>query len=69
MIDDNVDMQNTVQLISRLQDLGKDFELMMYPGERHGWGGAKRTHLSRLINDFWKEHLISPSGTVNTSEP
>ncbi|MCB0664595.1 MAG: DPP IV N-terminal domain-containing protein [Saprospiraceae bacterium] len=69
MIDDNVHMQNTVQLISRLQDLGKDFELMMYPGERHGWGGAKRTHLSRLINDFWKEHLISPSGTVNTSEP
>ncbi|MCB0686592.1 MAG: S9 family peptidase, partial [Saprospiraceae bacterium] len=58
MVDDNVHMQNTVQFISRLQDLGKDFELMMYPGERHGWGGAKRSHLSRLINDFWMKNLV-----------
>lgn len=59
MMDDNVHMQNTVQFINQLQDLGKDFELMMYPGERHGWGGAKRSHLSKLINNFWKENLLS----------
>lgn len=69
MVDDNVHMQNTVQLISRLQDLGKDFELMMYPGERHGWGGAKRSHLSRLVHDFWKEHLLKGEGTPKTMEP
>ncbi|NND32906.1 MAG: prolyl oligopeptidase family serine peptidase [Saprospiraceae bacterium] len=57
MMDDNVHMQNTMQLVSRLQDLGKDFEMMMYPGERHGWGGAKRSHLSRLTQNFWKKHF------------
>jgi len=46
-MDDNVHMQNTIQLVSKLQDLGKDFELMLYPGGRHGWGGAKRRHSTR----------------------
>ncbi len=54
-VDDNVHAQNTMQFISLMQDLGKQFEMMIYPGERHGWGGAKRSHLSRLTNQFWKE--------------
>jgi dipeptidyl-peptidase-4 len=59
VMDDNVHMQNTLQFISKLQDLGKDFEMMIYPGERHGWGGPKKTHLNSLVNDFWKDHLIT----------
>ena len=58
MMDDNVHMQNTMQFVSKLQDLNKDFDMMVYPGERHGWGGAKRRHLSNLTNGFWKEHFI-----------
>ena len=70
MMDDNVHMQNTVQLISKLQDLGKDFDLMMYPGERHGWGGAKRSHLSKLINTFWSENLLGTnSDPIRMSQP
>jgi dipeptidyl-peptidase-4 len=61
MMDDNVHMQNTMQLVSKMQDLGKDFEMMMYPGERHGWGGPKRSHLSMLTNSFWKKHFTEPS--------
>jgi dipeptidyl-peptidase-4 len=38
-MDDNVHMQNSIQLINRLEDLDRDFEFMIYPGERHGWGG------------------------------
>lgn len=57
MMDDNVHAQNTMQLISKLQDLDKDFELMVYPGERHGWGGPKRAHSSRLIENFWRKHF------------
>ena len=68
VMDDNVHMQNTLQFISRLQDLGKDFDMMIYPGERHGWGGPKKTHLNTLVNNFWKDHLIS-TGTKWPMEP
>ena len=57
-IDDNVHMQNSIQLISKLQDLGKDFEMMVYPGGRHGWGGAKGSHSRKLATDFWREHFL-----------
>jgi dipeptidyl-peptidase 4 len=42
--DDNVHMQNSIQLINKLQDGKKHFELMLYPGERHGIGGLKGQH-------------------------
>lgn len=37
--DDNVHMQQSLQLINVLQNLGKHFEMMVYPNERHGIGG------------------------------
>jgi len=49
MIDDNVHMQNSVQLVDALQKAGKDFELMFYPEFRHGIGGA---HYNKLQLDF-----------------
>jgi dipeptidyl-peptidase-4 len=58
-MDDNVHCQNTLQLVSKLEDLGKDFELMIYPGERHGWRGLKQFHENRLIYNFWLENFFS----------
>jgi dipeptidyl-peptidase-4 len=52
-MDDNVHMQNSIYLISRLQDEGKSFEFMLYPGGRHGWGGAKGKHFRNEANNFW----------------
>jgi dipeptidyl-peptidase-4 len=52
-------MQNSVQLVSKLQDEGKSFEFMIYPGGRHGWGGAKRVHSTKLTNDFWMRHFFN----------
>jgi len=43
-MDDNVHMQNTIQLVDTLENLNKHFELMVYPGERHGWGPPKSNH-------------------------
>lgn len=57
-MDDNVHMQNSIQLISLLQDKKKDFELMLYPGGRHGWGGAKGEHFTNLKNQFIYQHLL-----------
>ena len=39
--DDNVHLQNQLQLIDLLQDQGKHFEMMIYPGQRHGIGIRK----------------------------
>jgi dipeptidyl-peptidase-4 len=57
-MDDNVHLQNTIQLVNKLQDLGKHFELMVYPGERHGWGGAKGTHSRNESYRFVYENLL-----------
>ena len=57
-IDDNVHMQNTVQLIDKFIDLGKKFEFMLYPNQRHGFRDKKREHSSRHYVDFWFKHFL-----------
>jgi dipeptidyl-peptidase-4 len=57
-MDDNVHMQNSVWLITTLQDLNKPFEMMIYPGERHGWGGPKRTFQTNETNGFWMKSFF-----------
>ncbi|MFQ6069423.1 MAG: S9 family peptidase [Candidatus Aminicenantales bacterium] len=57
-MDDNVHMQNTIQLVDKLTDLGKKFELMIYPNQRHGFGGKKREHSSRDYVNFWFKHFL-----------
>lgn len=60
--DDNVHMQNSIQLINKLQDLGKPFEMMIYPNERHGIGAnvrAKRDHLVSENASFFYKHLLN----------
>jgi dipeptidyl-peptidase 4 len=58
VIDDNVHMQNSIQFISKLQDLKKDFEFMPYPGGRHGWGGNKGVHFQNLKTKFIYKYLL-----------
>lgn len=57
-MDDNVHMQNSIQLISKLEDANKSFEFMLYPGGRHGWGGAKRTHSTNEAHNFWLKYFF-----------
>ncbi len=57
-MDDNVHAQNTIQLISKLQDLNRDFELMLYPNARHGVGFPKRNHSTRENVQFWFGHFL-----------
>ncbi len=57
-LDDNVHMQNSIYLISRLQDEGKSFQFMIYPNGRHGWGGAKATHSRSEANKFWLKNFF-----------
>jgi dipeptidyl-peptidase 4 len=57
-MDDNVHMQNSIQLVDKLENLGKHFEFMLYPGERHGWGGPKATHLRNESYRFYYKYLL-----------
>jgi len=59
MADDNVHMQNSIWLISKLQDEGKVFDFMTYPGGRHGWGGAKARHTSNEDQRHWMEWFFN----------
>lgn len=58
IIDENVHLQNSIQLISKLQDLKKDFEFMPYSGARHGWGGNKWTHYQNSKTRFIYNYLL-----------
>ena len=52
-LDDNVHMQNSIYLISKLEDEGKSFQFMLYPNGRHGWEAAKAIHSRNEANKFW----------------
>jgi dipeptidyl-peptidase-4 len=57
-IDENVHMQNSLQLANALQDAGHLFELMLYPGNRHGVVQPKqRRHLYAMVADFFRRNL------------
>jgi dipeptidyl-peptidase 4 len=54
LMDDNVHALNSLQLLDALQKADKDFEVMVYPRNRHGIGGK---HHERLVLDFMKRVL------------
>lgn len=63
-LDDNVHIQNTIQLVDKLTALDKDFELMIYPNERHGIGFPKWRHLQREYVKFWYRYFLDKDFTV-----
>lgn len=58
MGDDNVHFQDTVQLVDALISTGVDFEVMFYPGGKHGIrADASRIHLFRKITRHFERYL------------
>jgi dipeptidyl-peptidase 4 len=57
-MDDNVHMQNSIQLVNKLQDLNKHFEFMLYPGERHGFRGIKSRHAGQETTRFIYQYML-----------
>lgn len=58
-LDDNVHLQNTIQFADKMISLNKDFEMMIYPNERHGYGFPKRNHQYREYVQFWFKHFLN----------
>jgi dipeptidyl-peptidase-4 len=62
MADDNVFFDNTVQMIDTLQKAAIPFEMMTYPGKRHGIvGEAETTQMWNMYLDFFNRNLKSGS--------
>ncbi|MEO1027993.1 MAG: DPP IV N-terminal domain-containing protein, partial [Pseudomonadota bacterium] len=58
MADDNVVFENSTRLYAELQQRGKNFEMMTYPGQRHGIRGEELgIHLMRTRMAFLDRHL------------
>jgi dipeptidyl-peptidase-4 len=58
MADDNVLFTNTTRLIDALVNRDVQFELMTYPGAKHGISSrAGQRHVYGLIEAFFKKHL------------
>ncbi|MFE0501167.1 S9 family peptidase [Lysobacter soli] len=57
MADDNVLFTNSTALMSALQKRGQPFELMTYPGAKHGLKGADNLHRLKLTENFFDRCL------------
>jgi dipeptidyl-peptidase-4 len=57
--DDNVHYQGTERLVNRLVELGKPFDLMVYPNRTHSIseGPGTTVHIYSLIARYIREHL------------
>ena len=53
MADDNVLFTNSTALMSALQQRAVPFELMTYPGAKHGLKGKDNLHRYRLTADYF----------------
>ncbi|MFC3550674.1 DPP IV N-terminal domain-containing protein [Lysobacter cavernae] len=53
MADDNVLFSNSTVLMSALQKRAQPFELMTYPGAKHGLKGADNLHRLRITEEFF----------------
>ncbi len=56
--DDNVHAQNTVQLVDRLENAGKQFDMRIYPNKAHSIAGDRtRVNLYGMFTAWIHEHL------------
>jgi dipeptidyl-peptidase-4 len=58
LMDENVHFRNTAQLIDALVVANKDFDLLVFPGERHGYRSpAAKKYAFRRVVDYLIQHL------------
>ena len=57
MLDDNVPPYNTLLVVQALIEANKDFDLILFPEARHGFGAAS-DYMTRRRWDYFVEHLL-----------
>ncbi|WP_158643776.1 S9 family peptidase [Pseudobacter ginsenosidimutans] len=58
--DNNVHPQHSLEIVDSLQELGKHFEFILYPGVRHGFRGNKWLHSKQELAIFINKYLLTP---------
>jgi dipeptidyl-peptidase-4 len=60
--DDNVHPQNTLKMIYELEQAGKQFDMRLYPGQRHGVRGpGLSVNLYEMMTRFLHRTLLEPA--------
>ena len=57
-MDDNVPPSNTMLVVDALIEAGKDFDLLVFPQARHGYGAQYGPYMTRRRWDYFVEHLL-----------
>ena len=58
LMDENVHFAHTAELVDALVEADEDFDLLVFPGERHGYRSlAARRYAYRRVVDYFAEHL------------
>lgn len=56
--DDNVHLQNSIEMIEKLVQANKQFDMMYYPDKNHGiYGGNTTMHLYTKLTNYVRENL------------
>ena len=55
--DDNVHPANTIRLVRALEEADKRFDLVLIPGQAHGFGPMNE-YFQRRRDEFFAEHLL-----------
>jgi dipeptidyl aminopeptidase/acylaminoacyl peptidase len=59
-IDDNVSPANTIRVVNALIRANKRFEMLVMPGQHHGYGNMNEYFFWRMV-DFYSENLLGTS--------
>lgn len=61
LLDENVHFRHTARLINKLIAAGKDYDLLLFPEERHSPRRLRdRIYMEQKISDFFLRHLTPP---------
>jgi dipeptidyl-peptidase-4 len=64
LIDENVHFRHSATLITKLISAGKDYDLLLFPNERHSPKRLQdRIYMEKRISDFFIKYLKSASIT------
>lgn len=58
MIDNNVHPAGTIRMAESLVQAGKNFDFVLLPGQRHGYGGVHGDWFDRVRWRYFAEHLL-----------
>jgi dipeptidyl-peptidase-4 len=62
LIDENVHFRHTARLINKLIAAGKDYELLLFPDERHSPRRLRdRVYMEQRVSDFFQRNLMTPA--------